>query len=105
MADNFTVGSVGGRARVLTTDRDRRVITELDRLRKAFGDLRLSRREHSQADRALAAAEAAARQSPPDRQRIWHQFETLVEVVHNAGSPAAAGTSLLDPLYTLAGLL
>ena len=97
--------TVAGRDAAPAADLGERLAAELARLRAALDDLRLTRAEHCAADRALTAAETAARGSHPDADSVGSHLESFAAVVRKAGALASAGASLLDPVGALAKLL
>ncbi|TKK84500.1 hypothetical protein FDA94_29625 [Herbidospora galbida] len=78
---------------------------DLDRLRQALGELKLTSAERRSADRELAAVEQAIRSEEPDRQEAGRHLEAFVSGLERAGALAGAGTTLLDAAARIAAWL
>nr|WP_062332091.1 hypothetical protein [Herbidospora sakaeratensis] len=78
---------------------------DLDRLRQALGELKLTSAERRSANRELTAVEEAIRREEPDRQEAGRHLEVFVSGLERAGALAGAGTALIDAAARIAAWL
>ncbi|MCK2237852.1 MULTISPECIES: hypothetical protein [unclassified Crossiella] len=81
------------------------LLTEIQSLRRALDDLRLTGAERREADRALDEVAQELQSPQPDRSRIATQTNRLTTLLQRAGALATAGAALLTPLGALTAWL
>ncbi|WP_327586035.1 hypothetical protein OHA25_02670 [Nonomuraea sp. NBC_00507] len=75
---------------------------DLEAIRNALGELRLTATERQNAERELSAVEDAVRAETPDREQAADHLQALTSGLERAGALADAGTSLVDALGRIA---
>ncbi|MER5998387.1 hypothetical protein ABT120_07435 [Nonomuraea angiospora] len=76
--------------------------TDLNAIRSALDELRLSAAERRSAERELSAVEDAVGGETPDREQAGRHLQELTSGLERAGALADAGATLIDALGRIA---
>ncbi|WP_219517205.1 DUF5955 family protein [Nonomuraea ceibae] len=75
---------------------------DLDTLRRALDDLRLTPAEHHTAETELTALEHEAAQPSPDPGRMGRHLQTFTTTLEHAGALAGAGLAVIQAITAIA---